>query len=335
MKDLIRELVAAYGPSGFEDEVRAIILRHARPWADEVKTDTMGNLYVRKRGDGSGRRIMLAAHMDEIGLIVTHREENGLLRFAAVGYVTPKILLGGRVRFANGVLGVVSHDGGIRAELMDDELPEIGRWYIDVGEAECGVGEVAAFVRPYDEMGSRIVGGGLDDRVGCAVLVEVLRRLKSSPHDLTFTFTVQEEFGARGAGVAAFELEPDIGLAIDLTATGDTPRPATRLAARLGGGPAIKVADSGMIAHPRLREALVQTARQQDIPYQLEVFPHGYTDAAAIQTVRGGVIAGGVLIPCRYLHTHSEMVAEADIEHTVRLLVAFLSQPWPPDGRET
>lgn len=329
MKELIRELVDAYGPSGFEDEVRAIILRHAGPWADEVRTDRIGNLFVHKRGQGGGRRIMLAAHMDEIGLIVTHVEESGLLRFAAVGYVTPKILLGGRVRFANGVLGVISHDGGVKAELLDTELPDLSRWYIDVGGARCGVGDVAAFVRPYDEMGSRIVAGGLDDRVGCAVLIEVLRRLPSSPHDLVFTFTVQEEFGTRGAGVAAFGLEPEIGLAIDLTAAGDTPRPVTRLATKLGGGPAIKVADVGMIAHPRLREALVQTAQQQGIPYQLEVFPHGYTDAAAIQTAGAGVIAGGVLIPCRYVHTPSEMVEEADIENTVRLLLAFLSSPWP------
>lgn len=329
MKDLIRELVDAYGPSGCEDEVREIILRHARPLADDVRSDAIGNLYVLKRGDGSGRRIMLAAHMDEIGLIVTHVEENGLLRFASVGFVTPKILLGGRVRFANGVLGVVSHDGGIKAELLDDDLPEISRWYIDVGAARCSVGDVAAFVRPYDEMGSRIVAGGLDDRVGCAVLIELLRRLQTSPHDLIFTFTVQEEFGMRGAGVAAFDLEPEIGLAIDLSSTGDTPRPATHLAAKLGGGPAIKVADRGMIAHPRLREALAQTARQHDIPYQLEVFPHGYTDATAIQSARRGVIAGGVSVPCRYIHTPSEMVEESDVENTVRLLLAFVSQPWP------
>lgn len=326
MKDLIKELVNAYGPSGFEEEVREIIRRRVEPWADEVWTDVMGNLFVRKRGAGNGRRVMLAAHMDEIGLIVTHVETGGLLRFAAVGYVTPKILLGGRVRFANGALGVVSHDGGIKAELLGEELPDLSRWYIDAGGGAVGVGDVAAFVRPYDEMGSRIVAGGLDDRVGCAVLIELLRRLRNSPHDLLFTFTVQEEFGTGGARTAAFELEPEIGLAIDLTATGDTPRPSTQLAARLGGGPAIKVADIGMIAHPRLREALVQTARQHGIPYQLEVFPHGYTDAVAIQSTRGGVIAGALLIPCRYLHTHSEMVEEADIEHTVRLLEAFLNQ---------
>lgn len=328
MKDLIKELVNVYGPSGFEDEVREVILRHVASLADDVRTDAIGNLFVRKRGDGSGRRVMLAAHMDEIGLIVTHVEESGLLRFAAVGYVTPKILLGGRVRFGNGVLGVVSHDGGIKAELLGDNLPDLSHWYVDVGDAKCGVGDVAAFVRPYDEMGSRIVAGGLDDRVGCAVLIEVLRRLQATPHDVVFTFTVQEEFGTVGARVAAFDLEPEIGLAIDLTATGDTPRPATRLATKLGGGPAIKVADVGMIAHPRLREALMQTARSHGIPYQLEVFPHGYTDAAVIQSARGGVIAGAIAIPCRYLHTHSEVVEVADVENSVQLLLAFLGEPF-------
>lgn len=329
MKDLIQELVNAYGPSGFEEEVREIIHRRVEPWADDVWTDVMGNLYVRKRGEGGGKRVMLAAHMDEIGLIVTHVEASGLLRFAAVGFVTPKILLGGRVRFANGALGIISHDGGIKAELLGDELPDLSRWYIDAGDGSVGVGDVAAFVRPYDEMGSRIVAGGLDDRVGCAVLIELLRRLRTSPHDLLLTFTVQEEFGTGGARAAAFALEPEIGLAIDLTATGDTPRPTTPLAAKLGGGPAIKVADIGMIAHPRLREALVQTASKHGIPYQLEVFPHGFTDAVAIQATRGGVITGALSIPCRYLHTHSEMVEEADVEYTVRLLEAFLSETWP------
>lgn len=328
MRELIRELVNAYGPSGSEDKVREIILQHVQPLADEVRTDALGNLYARKRGDGSGRRIMLAAHMDEIGVIVTHVEENGLLRFAAIGHVTPKILLGGRVRFANNTLGVISHDGGIKAELMEKDMPDLDRWYIDVGDASPGVGDVAAFVRPYDDMGSRIVAGGLDDRLGCAVLIEVLRRLEATPHDLLFTFTVQEEFEGAGARVAAFDLNPEIGLAVDLTAAGDTPRPVTRLATKMGGGPAIKVADSGMIAHPRLRDLLVQTARQHNLPYQLEVFPHGFTDAAEIQSVRSGVIAGAVLIPCRYLHTHSEMVDEADVENTVRLLLAFLSGDW-------
>ncbi len=331
MKNLIQELVELYGPSGFEEPVRTVIQRYIDPLADDIRTDAMGNFYALKRGDGSGRRIMLAAHMDEIGVIVTQVEDSGLLRFSNVGTIPPKSMLGLRVRFANGVVGLINHDGGIKAEILGKELPDLGRWFIDVGamskaDLPVGVGDVAVFVRPFADLGERILAGGFDDRVGCAVLIETMRRLEDSPHDVIFTFTVQEELGVRGARVAAFDLDPDIGLAVDVTPTGDSPKPDVPLAVDLGAGPAIKVADTGMIAHPRLRRALVQIAEEHDIPYQLEVLPLGSTDAAAIQAARSGVIAGAVSIPCRYVHTPSEMVDMTDVENTVRLLVAFLSE---------
>ncbi len=332
MKELIKELVETYGPSGFEEEVRSVIQRHVEALADELRTDAMGNLFALKRGDGSGRRIMLAAHMDEIGVIVTQVEDSGLLRFSNVGTIPLKTLMGTRVRFANGVVGLINHDGGIRAEILGKELPDLGNWFIDVGASSkealpVGVGDVAVFERPFVDLGERIIAGGFDDRIGCAVLIEAMRQIGPSPHDVIFTFTVQEELGGRGARVAAYDLAPEIGLAVDVTPTGDSPKPEVPIAVDLGSGPAIKVADTGMIAHPRLRRALVQIAQDHAIPYQLEVLPLGSTDAAAIQATRSGVISGAVSIPCRYVHTPSEMVAMADVENTVRLITAFLSEP--------
>jgi len=332
MKELIKELVGIYGPSGFEEEVRSVIQRHVEALTDELRTDAMGNLFALKRGDGSGHRIMLAAHMDEIGVIVTQVEDSGLLRFSNVGTIPHKTMMGTRVRFANGAIGLISHDGGIRAEILDRELPDLGRWFIDVGASSnddllVGVGDVAVFERPFVDLGERIIAGGFDDRVGCAVLIEAMRRLDQSPHDVIFTFTVQEELGVRGARVAAYDLDPAIGLAVDVTPTGDSPKPEVPISVDLGSGPAIKIADTGMIAHPRLRRALVRIAEDHDIPYQLEVLPVGSTDAAAIQATRSGVITGAVSIPCRYVHTPSEMVAMADVENTVRLLTALLSDP--------
>ncbi|RME84141.1 MAG: M42 family peptidase [Caldilineae bacterium] len=334
MKELLQPLCDAFGPAGFEDEVRELIREWIEPHCDEVRIDTMGNLVGLRRGNGKGRRIMLAAHMDEIGLIITQVEDSGLLRFSQIGVVPLKTLLGMRVRFANGTLGVISLEGGAEVEILSRELPDMGKWFVDVGAREreglpVGVGDVATLFRPFADLGERVVAGGLDDRAGCAVLVETLRRLESSPHDIYFAFTVQEEVGSRGATTAAYMIEPDIGIAVDVTSTGDTPRPKQPMAVRLGAGPAIKVADRGLISHPRVREALVQAAEAEQIPYQLEVLPLGSTDAQAMQRARGGVLAGAVSVPCRYIHTPGEMIDMHDLEGAVRLLTAFLARPWP------
>ena len=212
MKALIAQLLQVFGPSGFEDQVRTAIRQHVTPLADEVREDAMGNLAALKRGDSSGRRIMLAAHMDEIGLIVTQIEDSGLLRFSALGTLPRKSLVGARARFANGVVGVLSHDGGPKAELLSGEVPELARWYIDVGvegrqDLPVGIGDVGVLERPFVDQGARLIAGGFDDRVGCAILIEVLRLLQNTPHEVHFVFTVQEEFGVRGARVAAFGVE--------------------------------------------------------------------------------------------------------------------------------
>ncbi len=328
MKDLIKKLSEAYGPSGHEEPVRDLIRAEVEPWADEVHLDALGNLIARKRGNGDGKRIMLAAHMDEIGLIVSYVDEKGFLRAQPIGGVDVTTLAGGRVQFADGTLGVIAPEK--RQEFKKE--PDLAKLYIDVGatsrdEAKSRLGQAASFVRPFADLGQRIVAKALDDRVGCAVLVQVLRQLADSPHDVGFVFSVQEEVGLRGARTSAYGLDPEVGIAVDITAAADTPE-AKKLAMKLGAGPCIKVMDQGMLSHPGIKNLLVDTAEAHGIPYQLEVLDRGSSEAAAIQLVRSGVPAGCVSIACRYFHTPSEMVDMQDVENAVELLLAVLKEPF-------
>jgi endoglucanase len=171
-----------------------------------------------------------------------------------------------------------------------------------------------------------MVAKAMDDRIGCAILVEVLRRLTSSPHDLYFVFSVQEEVGLRGARTSAYGIDPEVGIAVDVTRAGDTPE-SDRMAMKLGAGPCIKVMDSGMLSHPGIKNLLIETAEVSGIPYQLEVLQRGTTDAMAIQLVHSGVPTGCLSIACRYVHTQSEMVDVSDTENTVALFLETLGKP--------
>jgi putative aminopeptidase FrvX len=326
VKDLIKKLTEAYGPSGQEGPIRETIRAEVETFADEVRVDAMGSLIVVKHGKGQGKRVMLAAHMDEIGLIVSYVDKEGFLRFQPIGGVDPITLAGGRVQFADGTLGVIAPEN--RREFRKE--PDLSKLYIDVGatgydEARARLGQIVGFVRPFADLEKRIVAKALDDRIGCSVLVEVLRRLQDSPHDVYFVFSVQEEVGLRGARTSTYGLEPDIGIAVDITPAADTPE-APKLAMKLGAGPCIKVMDSGMITHPGVKNLLIDSAEAGGIPYQLEVLDRGSTDAAVIQLSRAGVAAGCVSIACRYYHTPSEMVDMDDVENSVQLLLAVLSR---------
>lgn len=328
MKPLIQKLVETASPSGYESKIREVILSEIEPLADEHKVDALGNLIARKgQKSAQGRKIMLAAHMDEIGVIVTHVDENGFARFTTIGGVRPVNCVGGRVRFLNGALGVIG------MERIDNlhKTPSFEQMFIDLGASnpkDCPVkvGDVAAFERPYTGLGDRLVSKAMDDRIGVAVLVETMRQLASTPHEIYFVFSVQEEVGVRGATAAAFGVDPDLGLAVDVTATGDTPK-GIKMDVGLGKGPAIKVRDSGMLADPRVVDWMVRTAEKAKIPYQLEILERGGTDARAIQLTRAGVPAGCLSIPCRYVHAPSEMVDYSDVQNAVRLLVELLSKP--------
>jgi endoglucanase len=328
MKSLIEKIISTPGPSGYEKQIRDVIQAEVESLVDEIQVDALGNLIARKGVKGEkGQRIMLAGHMDEIGIIVTHVDENGFVRFSNIGGVYPRYIPGGRVRFLDGTIGVINTE-----KITDHyKLPTMDKMFIDVGadnKKNCPVkvGDVAVFERPFTDLGDRLVSKAMDDRIAVAVMIEVLRQLKSTPHEIYFVFTVQEEVGVRGATTAAFGIDPDLGLAVDVTGTGDTPKGIT-MDVSLGNGPAIKIKDGGMIADPRVVDWMVKTADMAKIPYQLEILERGGTDARAIQLSRAGVPAGCLSIPCRYVHSPSEMVDLNDVLNAVKLMVALLSKP--------
>ncbi|RME42874.1 MAG: M42 family peptidase [Chloroflexi bacterium] len=328
MKALIQKLCQIYGPSGHEEQIREAIVEEIEDIVDEYRIDALGNLIAVRRPAGeNGKRVMLAAHMDEIGVIVTHVDDDGFLRFAPIGGVLTMTLVGARVVFANGVEGTF----GVEGRPLPNSKPSVDQVFLDVGasskeEVPVSVGDAAAFRHQFSDLGGRLIAHNFDDRIGCAVLIQVLRELRETPHAVYAVFTVQEEVGVRGATTSAFGIAPDIALAIDVTTTGDTPE-AHPMAVALGKGPAIKVKDRQMLAHPGVKQLLIETARQHNIPYQLEVLEFGSTDARAMQVTREGVPTGAVSIPARYLHTPSQMVDYNDVQHAVQLLVALLSSP--------
>jgi endoglucanase len=325
MKALIQKLTETFSPSGSEAAIRQVILKEIKPLVDEIREDALGNLIACKRSRSkTGKSLMLAAHMDEIGLMATHIDENGFVRFTGLGGVHPVALAGGRVRFVNGQSGVVGTD-----RLNEPtRLPTLDQCFIDVGatssrDCPIRIGDVCAFDRPFLDLGGRLVAKAMDNRIGCAVLIEAMRTIRTSPYQLIFVFTVQEEVGVRGATTSAFGVNPDLGLAVDVTDTGDTPH-SSKMEVALGGGPAVKIRDSGMLSDPRIVAWMVQTAEKKGIPYQREVLLAGSTDARAIQLSRSGCPTGCLSIPCRYIHSPSEMVDYGDVQQSVKLITALL-----------
>lgn len=329
MESLVKQLTEAYGPSGDEKDVAGLIEGLVGDSADRTFRDNMGSLYALR--DGPQPLLMIAAHMDEIGVIVTHIDDNGFLRLAPVGGVAPHLLVGQRVRFAGGTVGTVYHE-----KLKELKELDWTRIYLDIGAGnraaareKVQVGDLACLHQPFVSLGGRYMAKAMDDRIGCAVLLETARRLpRSLPQGVCFVFSVQEEVGLRGARTAAYRLNPGYGLAVDVTRVGDTPK-APLMDVSLGKGPAIKVKDSSVISHPLVRQFMVDNAERNGIPYQLEVLERGGTDAGAIHITREGVPSGALSIPCRYIHTPSEMVDAGDVHHAVDMLEKLCLARWP------
>jgi len=328
MKDLIRKFVEAYGPSGYEDKTRAVIQDEVEKYASGISVDVLGNLIALKKGDGTGKKIMIAGHMDEIGVIVLSIDDNGFLRFSNVGGLNPAVVLGQRVVFENGTTGVI---GSERVDDLKDLKLE--KLFIDIGaknrqeaEAKVSVGDMAGFHLPMVDLGTRLVSKGMDDRIGCAVMALAMQRMGRTPNDCYFVFTVQEEVGLRGARTSAFAVSPDLGIALDVTRTGDTPKSIT-MAVGLGKGAAIKVKDASIVVHPKVKNLMTETAKKHGIPYQFEVLEAGGTDSGAIHMTKEGVPSGVISIPTRYIHSQCEMVDLRDVEACVNLLVKILEGP--------
>ena len=326
MKTLIKQLVETWGPSGREEAVRQLVQAEIEDHVDSMTISPMGSLHAIVN-PGGGTKLMLAAHMDEIGIIISHIDREGFTRFHTLGGVNLETCVGHRVRFEDGTMAVI----GVEQRSERKKPPRLEDLYLDFGvssaqDCPVKVGDMGAFDRSFLALGDRLVAKSMDDRIGVAILIETLQQMKRPRHEVQFAFTVQEEVGLRGAGPAAFGLDPDLAIAVDVTRTGDTPR-GVKMAVALGGGPAIKVRDKRMISDPRIVDLMVNRAEEAGIPHQFEVLQRGSTDAAAIQLTRAGVPAGCLSIPCRYIHTPSEMVDMNDVENAVLLLGEILSKP--------
>lgn len=321
--ELLKKIVEAFGPSGREDEVREVIKNEIAPYVDEIKVDNMGNLICRKKGNG--KRLMMAAHMDEIGIMVTHIDKNGFVRFAAVGGVYPQNCVHRAVKFENGTKGVISGEGktAIRDWNLDKMYVDIGAESYEEAAKMVAIGDMATFCSEFIVMGKKVSGKTMDDRVACYALLEAVKKIKECPNDFYAVFTTQEELGLRGAKVAAQVVEPDMAIAVDVSSVGDTPE-SNIVDLTLGKGPSVKIKDASYIISPVARDFMIKCANEAGIPYQLEAASFGGTDTGAIMLTGTGVPAATTSIPCRYIHSPQETVHLDDVENEIKFLVKMI-----------
>jgi len=325
---LLEKLSNASGVSGFENEIRKIIREELCPHVDDLSTDTIGNLFAIKKGDGTDLKVMVAAHMDEVGLFVDLIDSKGFVKFKKIGGIDDRVLLSKRVYIGEnktpGVIGAkpIHLKGGDQKVIKSDDMS------IDVGAsskdgAKCKIGDPVVFATKFVQSGNILRGKAFDDRVGCGVLIELLKR--SYPFTLHGVFTVQEECGLRGAKVAAYAVNPDFGFALEGTTAGDMPSkrdvaPSTNM----GAGPAITIMDRTTISDKRLVNLLVDTAGKENIPYQFKRTITGGTDAGPIHQARGGAPSVTVSVPTRYIHSPVGMLNLSDFQNTVELMYKTL-----------
>ena len=322
--ELLNKIVEVYGPASNETEIRKFITDEIKDYVNDIRVDALGNLIAHKKGNG--KRVMISAHMDQIGMMVIDIDEKGFIRFTNIGGISPIYSYGQKVIFENGTIGAIF------CEPVDDLTKvKLDKMYIDIGafskeeaEAKVKIGDICIYKSEFVENENVVFTPYLDDRVGCFIAIEALKEIKEPVNDLYFVFSVQEEVGLRGAKTAAFSIDPEIGIALDVTSHGDTPK-AKRFAIGLNKGAAIKVKDNSIIAHPYIRETLVKLAEENEIPCQMEVLEFGGTDSGAIHLNREGVPSGVISVPTRYVHSTVEMASKNDINNCTKLLIEFLN----------
>lgn len=331
MLNLMKQLVAPRAVSGWEKAISDKILPLIAPYADKVWSDAMGNLIAYKKGtapEGEGKKIMLCAHMDEIGFMVTHIDDNGFIRVAPIGGINPVAAAFASVTFANGVKGImVLESGTTPADVKVDKL------YVDIGakdkkeaERRVKIGDTCALEGGITRLlGRRIAGRPLDDRIGCAMLIKIAEALKETPcaDNVYFVFSVQEEVGVRGSKTATFGIMPDVGIAYDVTLTGDTVG-AKPMACAVGNGAAIKIKDASVLCDRTLVDELAEIAKESDIKHQFEILIAGGTDTSSMQMTGSGCRAAALSVPTRYVHSGVEMLDLNDAQACVDLTVAWL-----------
>lgn len=327
MFELIKKIADVYGATGRESAVADTIEALLKDKVDSITRDAMGNLICEKRGtDPGGKRIMLSAHMDHIGFIVAAVEKEGFLRVAPVGGIRVAYSHTRHVCFANGVQGVI-----VQEPVADNEKPVMKHMFIDIGAADAEealslvqLGDIAVYAPDCFRLGEyRVAAPAMDDRIACALLVSVMQQLGETKDTVYAVFSTQEEVGCRGAKTAAYGINPDVGIALDVTGNGDTPK--TKLpSVKLGDGAAVKIMDNGSISSPEVVSALLAAGEKAGVKTQREVLPYGGTDAMAMQTTRSGVRVGTVSIPCRYVHSACEVIDLRDVDAAEKLLLAYL-----------
>ncbi|MBE7039698.1 MAG: M42 family metallopeptidase [Ruminococcaceae bacterium] len=315
MIKLLETMTQMTVPSGNETLIHDFIKNEIKDYVDEFETDPLGNLIAHKKGEG--KKVMFASHTDEIGVIITYIEENGMLRFTPLGGINAHYALHQRVKFVNGAVGVVSFenkdDSTIKNLKTSDLFIDIGAKSSEEAEKIIKIGDAGAFSGEFLQCANNIISKALDDRAGCVAMITAIKSIKEHKNDLYFVFTASEELGLRGAKVAANRIMPDFAVALDVTRTGDVPG-KLKMAIKLGGGVAIKIKDSSFIAHPYIKNLMINVCEKNNIKYQLEVLEAGGTDSGAIHISGGGVPSGCISIPTRYIHSPSEMINIDDLK---------------------
>lgn len=336
-EQLLRRLTQTPGIASREEQVRAVVAEEIGSYVDTMTVDTLGNLTGTKNG-GSGTRVAIAAHMDEIGFMVRHIDDSGFIRLQKIGGFDPRVLVAQRVAVhshANGPLPGVLQPGskpihlqgpGETKEIQLDDL------FVDLGipadrvKEQVTVGDMVTMERDQVRVGNTVVSKALDDRLGVYVMIEAIKRVSGQTATILAIATTQEEIGLRGATTSAYATEADIAIALDVTIAGDIPgNPGDAVVTRLGEGTAIKLFDSSQLPDRGVVQHLIDLAESNGIPFQREILPAGGTDAGAFQRSRSGARTATISIPTRYVHTVNEMAHETDIQASVDLLAAFLN----------
>ena len=340
MQDLLKKLSDAPGVSGFEDKISKIIIDELKDHVDEFEIDNMGNVITTRNGQPDGKKIMLAAHMDEIGLMVRYIDKEGFIKFSKIGGINDQMLLNQEVTIHTEdgeVTGVIGSKPPHRMKESErKKILDYENMFIDIGASDkdnaeklVKLGDPITIKQEFTALGKYFKGKALDNRIGCAIMIEVMKRAKTNA-TIYGVGTVQEEVGLKGAKTSAFKLNPDMALALDVTIAGDHPGIKEEDApAKLGKGPGIILVDAsgrGLITHPKVKELLITAANEEVIPYQLEVSEGGTTDATAIHLTREGIPTGVISPPTRYIHTPVSVVDMEDVENAVKLILAVLER---------
>lgn len=338
LSENLEKLSNASGVVGREEEVRNLMVKLMQPYSDEVHVDKLENVIAVKKGKKNATKVMLAAHMDEIGLMVKTINKEGFLQFAKMGGIDDRILVAQKVIVYtnNGPLyGIIgSKPPHIQKEDERKKILAYDELFIDIGAKDkedaakmgVAVGDAVGFDTKYAKVNEdTVIGKAFDDRAGCAAMIETLKLLEKTECTVYGVGTVQEEVGLRGAVTAAFSIEPDIGIALDVTVAGDVPGVREfDSSVKMGKGPALSVSDSGLITHPKILRLLLDTAKEEKIPVQLETGLMGSTDAARISLSRQGVPSGTISIGTRYIHSPIGMLNLKDVEATAKLTTAAI-----------